>query len=240
MTDSPNLDCRRQLVAIDGPVASGKTVVGRRLAQRLGWRLFDTGIMYRAATWQALRKGIHLDDGESVADLIRGSEFWLTPNTAADSVELDVYIDGDQATPHLRNPEVESGVPTVAAIASVRVLMVNIQQKQAARGCMVVVGRDIGTVVLPDAPVKIFLDASEEVRARRRAAEQDGDADEASVLKATQRRDARDRSRATSPLIAASDAVHLDTSSLTLEQAVDAAEAIIRERIPLLASARQS
>lgn len=193
--------------------------------------------MYRAATWQAQRKGVHLDEEESVAELIRDSDFQLAAHPDAESVELDVYVDGDNATPHLRRPEVESGVPTVAAIAGVRRLMVEIQQGQASQGCMIVVGRDIGTVVLPDAPVKIYLDASEEVRARRRAAEQNGGADELSVLKATQRRDQRDRGRATSPLTAALDAVRLDTSDMTLRQAVDAAEAIIRERIPASAQA---
>ncbi len=196
--------------------------------------------MYRAATWQAQRRSVYLDDHESVADLIRESDFQLTPHLVDESVELDVYVDGDNATPHLRQPEVESGVPTVAAIAGVRVLMVEIQQTQAAQGCMIVVGRDIGTVVLPNAPVKIYLDASEEVRARRRAAEQNGGDDEASVLRATQRRDRRDRGRSTSPLTAASDAIHLDTSELSLEQAVDAAEAIIRKRIPDLAQAGAS
>lgn len=246
MTRSRNPDCRNRLVAIDGPVASGKTAVGRALAKRLGWRLFDTGIMYRAATWQAQRKGVYLDEEDSVSDLIRESEFHLSPRTDADSVEMDVFVDGDNATPHLRQPEVESGVPIVAANAGVRVLMVAIQQSEAAQGCMIVVGRDIGTVVLPDAPVKIFLDASEEVRARRRAAEQNGGADEAAVLKATQRRDQRDRGRAASPLTVAADARILDTSDLTLDQAVDEAESIVRERMPNLpveqgtTSARQS
>ena len=234
MTRSRNPDCRNRLVAIDGPVASGKTAVGRALAKRLGWRLFDTGIMYRAATWQAQRKGVYLDEEDSVSDLIRESEFHLSPRTDADSVEMDVFVDGDNATPHLRQPEVESGVPIVAANAGVRVLMVAIQQSEAAQGCMIVVGRDIGTVVLPDAPVKIFLDASEEVRARRRAAEQNGGADEAAVLKATQRRDQRDRGRAASPLTVAADARILDTSDLTLDQAVDEAESIVRERMPNL------
>ncbi|MDE2745858.1 MAG: (d)CMP kinase [Chloroflexota bacterium] len=234
MTRSSSPDCRNQLVAIDGPVASGKTAVGRALAQRLGWRLFDTGIMYRAATWQAQRKGVHLDEEDSVTELIRASEFRLTPRADSDSIEMDVFVDGDDATPHLRQPEVESVVPIVAANAGVRVLMVAIQQSEAAQGCMIVVGRDIGTVVLPDAPVKIFLDASEEVRARRRAAEQDGGADEAAVLKATQRRDRRDRGRAASPLTVAADAVRLDTSDLTLEQAIVATESIVRERMPEL------
>ncbi|MYA00353.1 MAG: (d)CMP kinase [Chloroflexi bacterium] len=235
MAPSRNPDCRNRLVAIDGPVASGKTAVGRALAKRLGWRLFDTGIMYRAATWQAQRKGVHLDEEDSVAELIRAAEFHLSPRTDADSVEMDVFVDGDNATPHLRQPQVESGVPIVAANAGVRELMVAIQQSEAAQGCMIVVGRDIGTVVLPEAPVKIFLDASEEVRARRRAAEQYGGADEATVLKATQRRDRRDRGRAASPLIVAANAVRLDTSDLSLDQAIDAAETIVRERLPDLA-----
>ncbi len=239
MTKTPVPDCERPdceglVVAIDGPVASGKTAVGRALARRLGWRLFDTGIMYRAATWLAERNGTYLDDGESVAELIRNSDFNLSPSRKTDSIELDVVVNGDNATPYLREPAVESGVPTVAAIAEVRALMVEIQQAQAARGCMIVVGRDIGTVVLPQAPVKIFLDASEEVRARRRAAEHGGTSDEQSVLAATQRRDRRDRSRATSPLVTADDAIVLDTSNLTLEESIDRAERIVRERIPEL------
>lgn len=234
MTSAAGRSCQHLVVAIDGPVASGKTTVGRELANRLGWRLFDTGIMYRAATWQAQRRGVHLDEEETVTELIRDSEFTLLPAASGESVELDVYVDGDNATPHLRDTAVESSVPTVAAIAGVRTLMVEIQQAQAAEGCMVVVGRDIGTVVLPDAPVKIFLDASQEVRARRRAAEQQNGADEASVLRATQRRDARDSGRRTSPLVVAADAVFLDTSELSLDQSVDAAEAIIRERMPEL------
>ena len=223
------------MVAIDGPVASGKTAVGRALAKRLGWQLFDTGIMYRAATWQAQRKRVHLDEEETVADLLRESDFRLLPSADSESPDLDVYVNDANATPHLRESAVESGVPTVAAIASVRVLMVEIQQRQAAQGCMIVVGRDIGTVVMPDAPVKIFLDASEEVRAKRRAAEQNGGTDEATVLKATQRRDRRDRNRVASPLVRAHDAVRLDTSDLTLDEAIEAAEAIVRERIPNLA-----
>ena len=244
MPDAVDRHCRHLVVAIDGPVASGKTAVGRELARRLGWRLFDTGIMYRAATWQAQRRGVYLDDEETVTELIRDSDFRLLPDSARDSVEMEVYVDGDDATPHLRDTAVESGVPTVAAIAGVRTLMVEIQQAQASQGCMIVVGRDIGTVVLPNAPVKIFLDASEEVRARRRAAEQVNGDDESSVLRATQRRDARDRGRRTSPLIAAGDAVVLDTSELSLDESVECAEAIIREGIPELvreaAAERQS
>ncbi len=228
-------DCDRQVVAIDGPVASGKTAVGRALASRFGWRLFDTGIMYRAATWQAQRRAVHIDEHETVAELIRTTEFRLVPSSDGDATELDVYVDGYDATPHLRESAVESGVPTVAAIAEVRAEMVRIQREQAAQGCMIVVGRDIGSVVLPDAPVKIFLNASEEVRARRRAAELQHETDEQTVLTATRRRDDRDRARAASPLVAAGDAVQLDTSELSLQESIDQAERIVRERLPALA-----
>ncbi len=240
MTKLFGSDCEQMVVAIDGPVASGKTAVGRALANRLGWRLFDTGIMYRAATWLAERNGTYLDDGESVAELIRKSSFELLPCRESGSSELDVFVNGENATPHLRESAVESGVPTVAAIAEVRSLMVEIQQTQAARGCMIVVGRDIGTVVLPQAPVKIFLDASEDVRARRRASERGNEENAHSVLAETRRRDARDRTRATSPLVAAKDAIVLDTSDMTLEESIDEAERIVRERVPGLAAAGES
>lgn len=226
-----------RLVAIDGPVASGKTAVGRALAQRLGWRLFDTGVMYRAATWHALRNEVHLDEAESVADLIREAEIVLRPNPKVGRADLDIFVDGEPATPHLRQPDVESAVPVVAAIAEVRELLVAHQRRQSATGQLVVVGRDIGTVVLPDAPVKIFLTASEEIRAQRRAAQMEQDVEAEAVLRATRRRDARDRGRAASPLIAAVDAITLDTSDLTLEESVDAAEEIVRSRIPRLSQA---
>lgn len=230
-------DCRTttaSLVAIDGPVASGKTAVGRALARRLGWRLFDTGVMYRAATWHALRNEVHLDEGESVAELVRSADIALRPATNADATDLAIFVNGEPVTPHLREPDVESAVPVVAAIAEVRELLVAHQQRQSTQGKLVVVGRDIGTVVLPDAPAKIFLTASEEVRAQRRAAQMNRAADTASVLRATRRRDARDRGRAASPLVPAIDAVILDTSNLTLEQSVDAAEQIVRSHIPQL------
>lgn len=232
MTGRLPAEAQRYLVAIDGPVASGKTAVGRTLASRLGWQLFDTGIMYRAATWQAQQHSVHFDQPETVAELIGATHFTLRNHPNGVSPELHVFVDGLDATPHLRDPAVESGVPTVAAITEVRQLMVGIQQRESERGRMIVVGRDIGTVVLPNAPVKIFLDASEAVRARRRAAEGLSNTDENAVLLATRRRDARDRSRQASPLVAAEDAVILDTSDLSLEGAVNRVEAIVRERIP--------
>ncbi len=231
MGNSDSVTRTDRLVAIDGPVASGKTAVGRALAQRLGWRLFDTGVMYRAATWHALRNEVHLDEEESVAELIRAAEIALLPNDEAGRAELDIFVNGEAATPHLREADVESAVPVVAAIAEVRELLVAHQQKESVQGRLVVVGRDIGTVVLPDAPVKIFLTASEEVRAKRRAAQMNQQIDAQAVLRATRRRDARDRGRAASPLLAAEDAVTLDTSALTLEESVDAAEQIVRARL---------
>ncbi len=232
---TPTTPCNRQVVAIDGPVASGKTAVGRALARRFGWRLFDTGIMYRAATWQVQNQGVHIDEDETVAELIHKTEFRLVPSSDGDIAELDVHVNGVNATRYLREPAIESTVPIVAAIAGVRSEMVRIQREQADQGCIIVVGRDIGTVVLPNAPVKIFLNASEEVRARRRAAELQDKIDEQMVLNATRQRDAKDRARAASPLIVADDAVQLDTSALSLEASIDQAERIVLERMPALA-----
>ena len=236
---APNVDCPNQLVAIDGPVASGKTAVGRELAKRLEWRLFDTGIMYRAATWliQQKYRRADLDDTDTVTERISEAEFLLKPHLDPQSVEMDVLVNGENVTPYLRTPEVEFAVGAVAAIEGVRHLMVDIQQALAAPGCMVVVGRDIGTVVLPNAPVKIYLDASAEVRARRRALEGSQGGSEAAVLQATNRRDKLDQKRTASPLTRAADAVLLDTSDFTLEQSISAAERIIRAKLPSLNNA---
>ncbi len=228
------------LVAIDGPVASGKTVVGRALAARLGWGLFDTGIMYRALTWLALERGVSLDDGVALADLARETDVRLIRAAAdAASPDLQIELDGVNATVRLRQPHVEAAVSTVAAVAGVRRQLVRLQCEAAAAGRLVVVGRDIGTVVLPNAPVKIFLTASDEVRARRRSAEAANGAgsDEQRVLELTRRRDAHDRSRAASPLAAADDAITLDTSELTLDAAIDAAYAIVQRILPHAAPA---
>lgn len=222
------------LVAIDGPVASGKTEVGRALAARLDWALFDTGIMYRALTWLALEREISLDDRVALAELARDVDVRLVRSDDPSRPDVQIEIGGMNATGHLREHHVESAVSTVAAVAEVRKRLVELQSAAAAEGRLVVVGRDIGTVVLPDAPVKIFLTASDRVRALRRSiqAGHGSENEHARVLQETQRRDERDRSRQASPLVAAKDAVTLDTSEMTLEEAIDAVFAIVADALP--------
>ena len=222
------------LVAIDGPVASGKTEVGRALASRLGWALFDTGIMYRALTWLALEREISLDDRVALAELARDVDVRLVRSDDPSRPDVQIEIGGVNATEHLREHHVESAVSTVAAVADVRKRLVQLQSTAAAEGRLVVVGRDIGTVVLPNAPVKIFLTASDRVRALRRSiqAGHGSENEHARVLQETQRRDERDRSRQASPLVVAEDAIELDTSEMTLEEAIEAAFEIVAGALP--------
>ena len=146
-------------------------MVGRELARRLDWGLFDTGIMYRSLTWLAFRERVELDDEVGLEALAHGAEIELRRGDDASNPDVQVMIGGENVTEHLRAPDVEAAVSTVAAVAGVRHELVKLQQRATVGGAFVVVGRDIGTVVLPDAPVKIFLTASDEVRARRRSEE---------------------------------------------------------------------
>ena len=223
------------VVAIDGPVASGKSVIGRRIADRLGWPLLDTGAMYRALTWLALERGVELRDDEALTTLAEATDIRIDAAPPGSSERAWILIDGVDATPHIREPHVEASVSTVAAVAGVRRRMVELQRRAALRGHMVMVGRDIGTAVAPDAAVKIYLVASAAVRARRRAAEMRGHGRVVSdndVLQEIQRRDQLDAGRATSPLRAADNAIELDTSALDLEGSVEAALRIVAAQAP--------
>ena len=223
------------VVAIDGPVASGKSVIGRRIADRLGWPLLDTGAMYRALTWLALERGVELRDDEALTTLAEATDIRIDAAPPGSSERAWILIDGVDATPHIREPHVEASVSTVAAVAGVRRRMVELQRLAALRGHMVMVGRDIGTVVAPDAAVKIYLVASAAVRARRRAVEMRGHGrvvSDTDVLQEIQRRDQLDAGRATSPLRAADNAIELDTSALDLEGSVEAALRIVAAQAP--------
>ena len=212
-------------IAIDGPVASGKTVVGRLVAQRLGCRFLDTGIMYRAVTWVALSRGVGLGDDEALAGLATSLEMRLVPGEAGDRL----LVDGEDVTDFLREPEVDRGVSQVSAVLGVRRALVEQQRAIASEGSIVMLGRDIGTVVLPDADVKVFLKASVEVRARRRYSElqeKGSDISYDQVASDLERRDRIDSERAASPLRPADDAIQIDTDSLSVE---DIAERILAE-----------
>jgi cytidylate kinase len=201
-----------KVIAIDGPAGSGKSTVARRLAEHLGLDYLDTGAMYRAVTFAALRRGIDPADGEPVGHLARTVD--LEVSTA------EVRVDGVDATIEIRGPEVSRAVSLVAANPEVRAEMVRRQREWASeRGGGVLEGRDIGTVVFPDAVLKVYLNARPEVRAERRAAEV-SDLDYETVAADMARRDALDQGREDSPLMLADDAFELDTSDLTVEEIV--------------------
>jgi cytidylate kinase len=203
------------VVAVDGPSGSGKSTVSRRLAAALAARYLDTGALYRAVTWAVLRSGVDLADADAVAkvavetDLLIGTDP-ETPTISADGVGVDVEI---------RGPEVTGAVSAVAAVPAVREIMVARQRELIAEADRIVVeGRDIGSVVAPDADLKVFLTASADARARRRSAE--FSADVAATAADLARRDRFDSTRAASPLQQATDAVELDSTELGIDEVV--------------------
>lgn len=202
-----------RIIAIDGPAGSGKSTVARALAERLGLDYLDTGAMYRAVTFAALRRGLDPTDNDAVARIVERLDLTVEPTK--------VTVDGTDATIEIRGPEVSRAVSAVAANPAVRAEMVRRQREWAAqRGGGVMEGRDIGTVVFPDAVLKVYLDADPEVRAQRRSQEVT-DLDYETVAADLARRDARDQGRDHSPLQEAADALILDTTGLGVEEIVD-------------------
>lgn len=212
------------MIAIDGPAASGKSAVGTGVAAGLGFRFFDTGAMYRAVTWLALRRGVDVRDDAALVALVDGATVDVREAPPASPEATSVLVDGEDATPHLRDPDVETNVSLVSRVPGVRRALVRIQRQLAAEGGVVMAGRDIGSVVLPDADCKIYLDASREVRAARRQrqiADAGGAADYDALLADLERRDDIDSSREASPLTAAADAVIIHTDDLTVDDVVE-------------------
>jgi cytidylate kinase len=213
------------IIAIDGPAGSGKSTVGQQVAQRLGYLYFDTGVMYRAMTLSCLHAGIPVGDPPAVEALAQVAGIDVRAPTVADGRQYDVLLDGQDVTWALRSPEVEGSVSQVSTYAGVRRAMSARQREIGLRGKVVMVGRDIGTVVLPEADLKIYLDASVEERARRRWREA-GERGETvgsyeDVLCAMRERDRIDSTREVAPLKAAGDAVMVDTTSMSVEQVVE-------------------
>jgi CMP/dCMP kinase len=214
-------------VAIDGPGSSGKSSVGIAVASALGFRFCDTGLLYRAIAWLALRRGIALEDGPAAAAL--ATDVVLAADREGRLSR--VRVDGHDVTRQVRGAAVDRSVSTVARQPEVRAALAAVQRDLAADGSIVMVGRDIGTVVLPDAEVKVYLDASAAERARRRAVERGLDPsgpEAAGILADLVRRDATDASRAIAPLRPASDAVVLVTDGLTFEDVVGTVLEIVR------------
>jgi len=210
-----------QLIAIDGPVAVGKSSVGLLLAKKLSYIFFDTGMIYRAFTWKVLKSGISIKDEQKPCQLANTTKFDFVPSKEGN---LSFLVDGQDVSSKLLNPEIEELVPLIAKVAGVRQAMVLEQRKLAQRGKIVMAGRDIGTVVLPWAELKIFLTASVEERARRRhkeLLERGRNSNLESVLADLKKRDEMDIRRTISPLKPAEDAIIIDTENFTLEQVVD-------------------
>jgi cytidylate kinase len=208
------------VIAIDGPAGAGKSSVARGVAAELGFIYLDSGAMYRCVAVAAIERGADLDDGEEMGALARALELRLD----GERVELD----GRDVTAAIREPAITEASSRVSVHPQVREAMVATQQRLIAAGGYVAEGRDIGTVVSPDSPLKVFLTASEEERARRRAAQ--SGADEAEVLESQRRRDSRDRTREHSALRPAPDAIEIDTTGLSREEVVSRVVALARER----------
>jgi cytidylate kinase len=223
---------RPQTIAIDGPAASGKSTVGEALAERLHYLYFDTGVMYRAVTWAALDRGIPIEDEDVVTVLAEQLRIEVLGPTVDDGRQYTVLADGVDVTWAIRTPAVDVNVSPVSAYSGVRRALVAQQRRVAAGVAVVMVGRDIGTVVLPDADLKIYLDATVEERARRRWREMKQRGKEEAyhaVLASMRRRDQIDSSRDVSPLRVAQDAILLDTTLLTIDQVLDMVEHLVEE-----------
>jgi cytidylate kinase len=229
---------RKLIIAIDGPVGSGKSTVARRVAQIMNYIYIDTGAMYRALTLKALRQSIPLDDAERLDALAVDTRIDLR----AQSGGQQVLLDGQDITSEIRSSEVSQGASKIAVIPGVRHVLVTEQRRAGHQGGVVMEGRDIGTVVFPDADLKIFLVASPEVRARRRWLEhqQKGDAiDLPHTLDEIRERDRRDSERVSSPLVRASDAVLVDSTAMDSEEVARLVVKLTRELSGAFASAAQ-
>ena len=218
------------IVAIDGPAGSGKSTVAHAIAERCGLTYLDTGAMYRSVTLACLRDGVDLDDAEAVAQVARRIRIEFGTSDSGQTV----FLDGEDVTKDIRTPEVDRNVSVVSAVPAVREAMVVLQRAVGEQGDVVAEGRDIGTVVYPNAEVKVFLTADAEARAHRRAVQREGKdaatyadatanaAEEKAILEDIKRRDKLDSSRETAPLKPAEDAHHIDSSSMGVDEVVAA------------------
>lgn len=218
---------KRVIIAIDGPAGAGKSTIARHVARRLGFVYIDTGAMYRAVALWALRSGIAGEDMQSLEQLAQNAEIHFEAGSDR------VFLNEEDVTQLIRSTEISAAASQVAAVPGVRRALVAIQREIAAQASVVMEGRDIGSVVFPDAEIKIYLDAMPEIRARRRASDLAAKGTPVDLTELTQHiaeRDARDRNRTTSPLIQAPDATYIDTSDLAPEEVEERILALIRQK----------
>jgi cytidylate kinase len=221
------------IIAIDGTAASGKSTIGKLLAESLGYLYLDTGVMYRAVTWATLARGIAVENIEQVSELAENLAIEVKTDGPADGRPYTVLADGQDVTWEIRSPQVEAAIGRVSAYPRVRVALIAQQRRIAAGGSIVMVGRDIGTVVLPEADLKIFMRASVEERARRRyreAVAQGKPADFEQILAAIEARDQQDREKPISPMVPAADAVIIDTDNLTIDEVLARVRQLVANR----------
>jgi cytidylate kinase len=230
---------RKLIIAIDGPVGSGKSTLARRVAELLGYVYIDTGAMYRSVALKALRRGVSFDAAEELASLASGTRIDLRQQDGAQGGAQQVVLDGEDVTAAIRTPEVAQAASKVAVVPGVRKVLVAEQRRAGEQGGVVMEGRDIGSVVFPDADLKIFLTASPEIRAGRRwrEHEQKGDAiDLARTLEEIHERDRRDSERSSSPLVRAQDAVVVDSTAMEPEEVARLVVMLAREQKPASSS----
>lgn len=214
------------VVALDGPSGTGKSTVARMLARRLGARYLDTGAMYRAATLAVLDRGVDAQDSAGVVEAVRSAHIELS----TDPEHAGITLDGRPVDAEIRSAPVTAAVSAVSAVPEVRAVLVEQQRRLIGTGAMVVEGRDIGSVVCPDAQAKIYLTASPQARAERRAKELGAGIDVAAVAADLDRRDRLDSTRKVSPLARAADAVDVDTTQLSIDEVVDRLVDIVLSR----------
>jgi len=220
-------------ITIDGPAASGKSTIGTLVANKIGYMCLDTGIMYRAVALQALKEGIEIADEQEVTRLADRIEIDILPASNQDGRQFDVIINGEDHTWDIRMPNVNSVVSEVSAYPGVRRAMTIQQRRIAEKGKIVMIGRDIGTVVLPNAEMKIYLDASVEVRAQRRYIEDLSHGKDAcleDVISSLRHRDELDSGRAVAPLKAADDAIIIDSDKMTVYEVVEFVMDLLEKR----------
>jgi CMP/dCMP kinase len=225
--------CKPSLISIDGPAGSGKSTIGKMLADHLGYLYFDTGVMYRAVTWGALERNLSIEDEAVIGRLAEQLDIDVRPVIGEEDSGYEVILDGEEITREIRQPEVDAWVSVIASYPQVRQALSQQQRRVGLRGRVVMVGRDIGTVVLPEADLKIYLDASLEERASRRFRELVAGGQKTryeEVLASMRNRDEIDSTREVAPLRAAHDAAIIDTDGLSIEQVFKTVLVLVEER----------